>query len=713
MLYYIENSELTQNKQIPLNSNNLFAFPDEHLFLEGIPNEEIFNPNDTFYLSRNSNFSNLGDSNFFSTFGDKSLFFKQLNDTEKQIEDDNKSVFTVDLDLERQVNLLTDDDDEDDILNEAKINFGNEWSSNNSYFLNSNNQHNMTTPVPQTNNIFYPTIESEDKYSNNNINNTNLATTNCTSLANNVNFMNNNCVVKNKLKLNSDKNEKHHLINNNNVSSSNNTINTIGSNSKITNIKVVNNKNNNLKGNMIDYKDDKNFINLTQSTPSFDLHSNSVDLHSINLISGYYYNQTPNNSIYNNNFYRNIRRHNKYQQNFSSYINNCYMSNYSQSCQSSSNIRDDSKNRSRNYNYNEKMKIMLKDQNGSKYIQKKIEEKSPEFLHKLYEQIKNNLFDIITDQYGNYVIQKFVDFCDKKQISVLLKQLSLNNKNNINTLYEISINNYGTRAIQKIFENLSDHMTEEDIQIILKFIKGNVSSLIKNINGNRVIQSVIENIKNKSLLSPIYKEMNENLLDIITTKSGCCVFSKILLNINDEDFNSMIDIIIANKEKLINDEYGNFILQRIIKLGNAKFNEKIFNFVKNNILAFSCQKFSSNVVESCIGGDPPRQDVIDKLIEKNNINQLILDQYGNYIVQNALEKVNEKDFEVIIKHIKESVDNLKKTVHGKKIYDKLVKNYRHFLFDDSSSSNSGSRYINNKKYGVKNKNRYGGKKNKK
>ena len=644
---------------------------------------------------------------------------KQLNDTEKQIEDDNKSVFTVDLDLERQVNLLTDDDDEDDILNEAKINFGNEWSSNNSLFLNSNNQHNMTTPVPQTNNIFNPTIEIEDKYSNN-INNTNLATTNCTSLANNINFMNNNYMIKNKFKLNSDKNDKYQWINNN-VSSSNNTMNTIGSNRKITNIKVVNNKNitknNNLnlqlKGNNMDYKDDKNLINLTQSNPSFDLHSNSVDLHSINLISGYYYNQTPNNSIYNNNFYRNIRRHNKYQQNFSSYVNNCYINNYSQSCQSSTNIRDDSKNRSRNYNYNEKMKIMLKDQNGSKYIQKKIEEKSPEFLHKLYEQIKNNLFDIITDQYGNYVIQKFVDFCDKKQISILLKQLSLSNKNNFNTLYEISINNYGTRAIQKIFENLSDHMTEEDIQIILKFIKGNVSSLIKNINGNRVIQSVIENIKNKSLLSPIYKEMNENLLDIITTKSGCCVFSKILINITEEDFNSMIDIILANKEKLINDEYGNFILQRIIKLGNVKFNEKIFEFVKNNIVAFSCQKFSSNVVESCIGNDPPRQDVINKLIEKNNINQLILDQYGNYIVQNALEKVNEKEFEIIIKHIKQSVDNLKKTMHGRKIYDKLVKNYRHFLFDDSSSSNSGSRYNNNKKYPVKNKNRYGGKKNKK
>ena len=117
---------------------------------------------------------------------------KQLNDTEKPIEDDNKSVFTVDLDLERQVNLLTDDD-EDDILNEAKINFGNEssnWSSNSYLFNSTNNLHNMTTPVPQTNNIFYPTMENEDKYSNN-INKTNLANTNCTSLANNINFINN------------------------------------------------------------------------------------------------------------------------------------------------------------------------------------------------------------------------------------------------------------------------------------------------------------------------------------------------------------------------------------------------------------------------------------------------------------------------------------------------------------------------------------------
>ena len=124
-------------------------------------------------------------------------------------------------------------------------------------------------------------------------------------------------------------------------------------------------------------------------------------------------------------------------------------------------------------NYNEKLLLMIKSQNGSKSIQKKIEEKSIEFTTKLYEQIKNNLFEIINDQYGNYVMQKFVEHCDKKIISSMLKKLSYNlNPDNIfyklekNYLYEISINPYGTRALQKMLDNLSSSMSEEDINII-------------------------------------------------------------------------------------------------------------------------------------------------------------------------------------------------------------------------------------------------------
>ena len=187
----LANINYEQNKY-QLNSNNLFAFPviqyfklnkfflfqEESLFFEGIPKEENFNQNDTFFLSRNSNFSNLGDSNFFSTYGEKSIVLKQLNEIEKQTEDDNKSNFTIDLDLEKQVDLLLYEDDDLNDLNDAILeNDKSNWSSTsnflNSNFNNNQNEHNMTTPIPLSNNILNnqirKTIESEDKLINNNI----------------------------------------------------------------------------------------------------------------------------------------------------------------------------------------------------------------------------------------------------------------------------------------------------------------------------------------------------------------------------------------------------------------------------------------------------------------------------------------------------------------------------------------------------------------
>ena len=698
------------------------------------------------------------------------MVFKQLNEMEKQIEDDNKSNFTLELDLEKQVDSLIYD--EDDVLNDAKYleNDKSNWSSTsnllNSNFNNNQNQHNMTTPMPLSNNILtnqkYQTIESEEKINkNNNI----LTPAHSTTEINKKILGDKNKDKKNEKELN---------------------ISILGD--KYTDT-FTGDSNNNMTGNIIpnlnpgpvnlglkNGKAEKdNFINMTGSnTSSIDFHSNSFELNNINLIRGLYYNQTPNNSLfYNSNYFTNYKRYNKFQQNYSQsqYLREYYSNrkpmnknninstktfndmnnniNFSElssraSVQSLNNIKFDNNNkyntinnyRNNMYNmrikmkddinksYNDNLKLMLKDQKNSKFIQKKIEEKSPEFLYKLYEQMKNNLFDIMTDQYGNYVIQKFVENCDKILISKMLKKLSHNV--NSKTLYEISINNYGTRPLQKMLENLSSNMTQQDINIILNLAKGNVLNLIKDINGNRVMQSIIQNIKNKELLTPIYKEMNENITEIIKTKSGCCVFTKVLLNITERDLNSMVDIIFSNINQLINDEFGNISLKRIIKLNNENYNEKIFNHIKDNITHLSCQKFSSNVIDACLDNITSlKKKTIEKLIEnENNIHNLIIDNFGNYIIQNALQNAEEKEFNIIIQQIKKNEKKLKQSQHGKIIYEKLMKNYRHYLIDNKTNKNEiknsnndntmktkKQKYYNN---GVKNKNKFNNnKKNKK
>ena len=697
-----------------------------------MPNEENSNFSDTFFLSRNSNFSNLGDSNFFSTYGDKSMMMKQLNEMDKQIEDDNKSNFTIELDLERQVDSLIYEEDDLKDLNDGRY-YENDksncsFSSNllNSNLYNNQNQHNMTTPMPMLNHIFpqRQTIESEDKL---NINNNILTPA--------------NSIIDINKKILGDKNKEDKKEKEINIS-------TLGDKCTDT---LTGDSNNNITGNLItNWNPGGNLLgNKPESNvSSFDFHSNSVDLkNNMNLIKGLYYNQTPNNSIYyNSKYYKNNKRYNKFQQNYSqslyttlnkndinnpiNNINNINNINFSE-LSSRASFQSLNKNKKYNNYYNSKFnycnnhnihikmkdeanksvngswRIMLKDQKGSKLIQKKIEEKSPDFLNKLYEQIKNNLKEIMTDQYGNYVIQKFVEYCDKKVISEMFSQIS-------NSLYEISINNYGTRPVQKMIENLAMNITTQDINIILGMTKGNVLDLIKDINGNRVIQSIIQNFKNKELLSPLYKELNENITEILKTKSGCCVFSKVILNITENDLNLIVDNIIKNFASFINDEFGNISLKRLIKLNNENYNSKIFPCIKDSIINFSCQKFSSNVIEACIDNNTTlKKKTIEKLIDDDSIiSKLIIDQFGNYIVQKALQNSEQKEFDIIINIIKNNEKKLKQSQHGKVVYEKLMKNYKKYLIDDKVEK--GNNKNKNKKHNNGNKNKFGGgnKKNK-
>jgi hypothetical protein len=71
--------------------------------------------------------------------------------------------------------------------------------------------------------------------------------------------------------------------------------------------------------------------------------------------------------------------------------------------------------------------ILLKDQNGCRLVQKKIEEKNNEFILQFFEKVQNNLYEIINDQFGNYVIQKFLEavYDDKKTLAIFFDKVIL------------------------------------------------------------------------------------------------------------------------------------------------------------------------------------------------------------------------------------------------------------------------------------------------
>jgi hypothetical protein len=81
-----------------------------------------------------------------------------------------------------------------------------------------------------------------------------------------------------------------------------------------------------------------------------------------------------------------------------------------------------------------------------------------------------------------------------------------------------------------------------------------------------------------------------------------------------------------------------------------------------------------------------QSSIIDKMIEKKLIGELILDQYGNYgnsniyiVVQKVLQVTSGNKFLEIMEMIKKVLKSMKQTNYGKKIYDNLMINYGEYF----------------------------------
>lgn len=508
--------------------------------------------------------------------------------TEKQIEDDDHSYITLDLEIEKQINILTDCDDD---LNDAKLCLNNDLSISGEPSNIISTQHNLTTPINKM------ISDMNDKYSHINNNygrNTNVNILSQQSFAS----LFDKCQTENPSACNS-------------------------TNQKST-----------PKNSMIN----PNYPNGGSNKISFELQSDSVDLSNkdMNLIHqsaqchNNYYSHNKINPI--SESFHSIQQTNLLiQRNFTnkdqfvpySFCN--HRANWSKMNQCDISYTSHSpyilKNDSSYFLDN--LILMMKDQAGAKCIEKKIKEKSsPEFLFQLYAKMKVCLVDIICHKFGNYVIQEYIKYCDKKIIIQMLHQIQPH-------LFEISINSYGTRALQKIIEQSSID-NEDNYKVIQQFVQGNVYNLINDINGNHVIQTIIQ-YANKASLKPMYRELNERIIDVAKLKEGGCVFPKILNNSLEEDRDILIESILNSIDILINDDYGNFIIQHILKLNIKKYNLIIYSYIENKIIKLSTQKYSSTVIQACIDERCDiKQSIIDKLIEKNNVKTLITDKYGNY-----------------------------------------------------------------------------------
>ncbi|KAJ2479229.1 hypothetical protein EV174_004077 [Coemansia sp. RSA 2320] len=305
---------------------------------------------------------------------------------------------------------------------------------------------------------------------------------------------------------------------------------------------------------------------------------------------------------------------------------------------------------------------VCKDQYGCRFLQKKLEDGQEDQIELIFIEVLPHSSSLMTDPFGNYLCQKLLEHCNVKQRTQIIAGVAPD-------LASISLNMHGTRAVQKIIELLS---TQEQIDLIIGALRGSVVQLIRDLNGNHVIQKCLSRLSSKNNQF-IYDSVSSSCSDVATHRHGCCVFQRCIDYAADQQKGQLVNVVISQALKLVQDPFGNYVVQYVLDLNVMDFSEPLIRMFVGHICGLSVQKFSSNVMEKCIRIASPatRKMLVAPLLQREKLDMLMRDSYGNYVVQTALDFADQQQRADIIEAILPLLPLIRHTPFGKRIYIKL------------------------------------------
>ena len=356
---------------------------------------------------------------------------------------------------------------------------------------------------------------------------------------------------------------------------------------------------------------------------------------------------------------------------------------------------------------------LTKGQMGCRFLQKKIEEDTKFALDYIYPIILKHLIEVINDKFGNYLIQKFLEYLSQKEIFLFINSIKDNFLN-------IGLNQYGTRVIQKLLDVIKisgDEYSVNNYKTMIALISPYIIQFSNDLNGCHIIQNIFlsKTFPNKFL----FEFYHDNIIKISNDKNGCCFLQKCIDKLYGEELNNILESVFINIKEIIIDKYGNYVVQYIIKnlINVENENQKeiknfnwyeIFKFILEDFVNYSNQKYSSNVIEKLFTIEELKPKLIEKLKHPDIVRNLLLEKYGNYVVQKGLHFAEKKDRDVLLKIIADLSDELKNIDFGNKLMNKLMTKYPELIkymndkdkkaeeLKGKSMNNDGHIYINNK-----------------
>ncbi|THD24091.1 Maternal protein pumilio [Fasciola hepatica] len=317
---------------------------------------------------------------------------------------------------------------------------------------------------------------------------------------------------------------------------------------------------------------------------------------------------------------------------------------------------------------------------GHGLFSKKMETATANKKSAAFAEILPHSGKLITDVFGNYVIQKFFEFRTKEQKELLAQRLQ-------GHVVEFATRMYGCRVIHKA---LKSGPAEIKIRSSVSFVHAKCIECVP-----------------PSELDFIIAAFRGQVFHLSSHPYGCRVIQRILEHCVTEQTRSILEELHEGVDHLVRDQYGNYVIQHVLERGLPGDKSCIIVSLLGRVAQLSAHKFAFNVMEKSIANAQPSQraSLIDEILRpgssisltpdsttvfgsddgtsssRSNIGtlnscsvvEMVKDQYASYVVQRMLELADAEQRHALISRIRPKQNALRKLNYGKHILAKLDK----------------------------------------
>ncbi|KAL1877424.1 mRNA binding protein puf3 [Diaporthe australafricana] len=261
------------------------------------------------------------------------------------------------------------------------------------------------------------------------------------------------------------------------------------------------------------------------------------------------------------------------------------------------------------------------DQQGSRFLQEKIPTANSEDKQRVFDEILVNANQMMTDVFGNYIVQKLFEFGTLVQKKLLASKMQGN-------VVDLSMNIYGCCIL-----------VDQQIELV-KELEPDIIRLMQGIHSNHVIQRVIQKLPRQHI-DFVYDAVRGKVFTLSTQQYACRVIQRMVETGAQADKAFILDEFRLVAPKLVTDDWGNYVVQAVLKNGGDEARREVIRLCIDQFLAFSKQKVASNVMEHCIqfGTMEERLEIYHLIMNTRTedgsglLQTMWKDQFANYVVQ--------------------------------------------------------------------------------